>query len=353
MRPLAVSVVIPTYNRAAIVPRAVESALAAMRPGDELLVVDDGSTDDTEARLRPFAGRIRHVKSAHVGVAEIRNRGVREARHPLVALLDSDDLWMPDKLELQRTVMERFPDVVLCFTDFGHRTVTGEEVRRYAIRWHHDPRSWDEILAPGIPYSSLGRLPPGRADFRVHVGDLQYAEMHGDYVCTSTAVVRRDKAGDALRFCPDLRRLDDWECFGRLTGLGPAAYLDCETQWNCDHTGPRVTSADDDVYRETERVIILNRVWGSDAAFLARHGERFRQVLAAHQQAKVRGLLVRGRTREARAELRMAGGAVTLSERALASLPGACTRAILAVRRRLRGGVPAAGPLTTGPAGPA
>jgi glycosyltransferase involved in cell wall biosynthesis len=121
-----------------------------------VIVVDDGSTDDTADRLRRFGDRIRYVPSPHVGVANVRNLGVREARRPLIAFLDSDDVWMPDKLQLQRTVMDRRPDVVLCGTDFGHRTRDGVETRRYLSRWHRDPRGWHDILGPGLPFSSSG-----------------------------------------------------------------------------------------------------------------------------------------------------------------------------------------------------
>src|SRR5262245_20450367 len=191
MAALDISVIIPTYNRVDIVGGAVDSALAAVEPGDEVLVVDDGSTDQTATRLGSYGDRIRYVQSEHVGPGAVRNRGVREARKPLVAFLDSDDEWMPDKLRLQRTVMERRPDVLFCFGDFAHRAAAGTQTRRYLQRWHRDPRGWGEILGPGFPFSSLAPLPAGRDDFLVHVGDLYPAAMRGDYVCTSTVMVRK------------------------------------------------------------------------------------------------------------------------------------------------------------------
>jgi glycosyltransferase involved in cell wall biosynthesis len=330
----AVSVVIPTYNRAAIVTEAIDSALAAARPGDEVLVVDDGSADDTAARVRAYGDPVRLVASEHVGPGAARNRGIREARHPLVAFLDSDDVWMKDKLELQRAVMGAREDVLFCFSDFAHRTRDGREIRRCLVRWHGDARSWDEILAPGVAFSALAPLPAGRADFRVHVGDLYERELHGDYVCTSTVVVRKAAAGAALRFAEDLRRFQDWECFGRLAGAGTAAYLDCETQWNRDHAGARLTRADE-LYCETARLAVLERVWGSDAAFLARHGDSYRAVVSGHRHARARALLAEGRNAEARQEFRAAGSAGLL-DRLLSSLPGPLTRALVGARRRLR-----------------
>lgn len=93
------SAVIPTYNRGALVVRAVESVLAQTRPPDEIVVVDDGSTDDTPARLAPYLGRVRHVRQANAGGAAARNRGVAEASHPWIAFLDSDDVWDAGHLE--------------------------------------------------------------------------------------------------------------------------------------------------------------------------------------------------------------------------------------------------------------
>jgi hypothetical protein len=207
-------------------------------------------------------------------------------------------------------------------------------MRRYLSRWHGDRRRWDEILGQGIPFSTLAPLPSGRPDFPVHIGDLYYTEMLGDYVCTSTVMVRREEAATALHFATDLRRFQDWECFGRLAGAGLAAYLDCETQWNCDHAGPRLTRADA-LYCSDARISVLRRVWGADPKFLARHGSRYREALAFHQRARARALLGLGRTREAREGFRLAGS-ISWVERTLATLPGPLTRALVNARRRVR-----------------
>lgn len=114
MQWLPISVVIPTYNRATLVRRAVQSALAAMRPEDEVIVVDDGSTDDTATVLAAYGNRIRFLRVARGGPGAARNHGVQTARHPLIAFLDSDDEWMSDKLTLQRAVMQARGEVVFC-----------------------------------------------------------------------------------------------------------------------------------------------------------------------------------------------------------------------------------------------
>ncbi|HEX5501717.1 MAG TPA: glycosyltransferase [Thermomicrobiales bacterium] len=319
MASLAVSVIIPTYNRAALLARAVASALAATRPGDEVLVVDDGSTDATEVALAPFRERVRYLPVPHGGAGAARNHGVRAARNPLVAFLDSDDEWMPDILALQRTLLERRPEVVFSFSDFAVRYPAGGEVRRYLVRWHGDARGWDAILGPGVPFSAVAPLPVGRGDFAVHVGDLYPAMLAAPYVCTITAVARRDLAGTALWFPEDLPLYEDYDCFARLARVGPAAYLDCETAWNWGHAGPRLT--DHNQYTcLTEHLAMLERIWGRDAAFMAGHREHLLQVRAALHVRRARWLLKEGRTREARADLRLAAGG-PLGYRALAALP--------------------------------
>src|SRR5271165_7143352 len=96
-----ISVVIPTYNYGRYVPQAVESVLAQTFKDFEIIVVDDGSTDDTPQQLEPYQDRIRVHKQANQGVSAARNAGVRLARAALVAFLDADDVWHPRKLEIQ------------------------------------------------------------------------------------------------------------------------------------------------------------------------------------------------------------------------------------------------------------
>src|SRR5262249_4621066 len=116
-----VSVVIPTYERRRWVCRAVESVLAQTRPADEILVVDDGSSDGTADELaRRFGARVRVLVQPNGGVAAARNAGVRAARHPLVAFLDSDDCWLPSKLERQLPLHDD-PSVVASLTNWCWR----------------------------------------------------------------------------------------------------------------------------------------------------------------------------------------------------------------------------------------
>jgi len=120
-----VSVVIPTYNRADKVPNGIESVLAQTCSDLEVIVVDDGSTDDTGKVLAErFGDRIRYYAQHNQGASAARNRGIQEARGEYIAFLDSDDLWEKDKLEWQFKALEQTgAQCQGCYTDvrfFNH-----------------------------------------------------------------------------------------------------------------------------------------------------------------------------------------------------------------------------------------
>lgn len=121
-----VSVVIPTFNRWPLVGEAVESIFAQSYSDFELIVVDDGSTDETQKELAKFRSRLRFFVKAREGVAAARNFGVGRAVGRYVAFLDSDDLWRPKKLEMQTAFMEKNPAVQICQTE--------EIWRRHGVR---------------------------------------------------------------------------------------------------------------------------------------------------------------------------------------------------------------------------
>lgn len=110
-----VSVVIPTYNRQAYIRRALDSVLAQTFTDYEVVVVDDGSTDDTKGVLKDYEGRIKCVHQANGGIASARNRGIAESSAPYIAFLDSDDWWGPQKLEHQVRVLDEHPNVGIVY----------------------------------------------------------------------------------------------------------------------------------------------------------------------------------------------------------------------------------------------
>ncbi len=115
-RPL-VSVVIAAYNIAEYLPGAIDSALAQTYPRVEVVVVDDGSTDETPAILARYGSRIVTVTQENRGLASARNAGIRAARGELIGLLDGDDLWLPERLAKLVPVLEARPDLGMVTSD--------------------------------------------------------------------------------------------------------------------------------------------------------------------------------------------------------------------------------------------
>lgn len=154
-----VSVVIATYNRADLCVRAVESALAQTYPHIEIIVVDDGSEDGTSERLRArFGDAITLICQENRGVSAARNAGVAAGSGEFIALLDSDDYWLPEKTEEQVRFLETHPDfgMVLCNLSNFHADgrELGESNRRNALPY--DGRVLDHVLlSPALVPSSV------------------------------------------------------------------------------------------------------------------------------------------------------------------------------------------------------
>ena len=129
----SISVVIPTYNRAALVCRAIGSALRQVPPPLEVIVVDDGSSDDTEARVGAIAGPVRYLRQANGGVSSARNHGMSVAKGELICLLDSDDFLAPGALA---HVVAAFGQDPACGAVFGD-TLTVDEQERVLRRHGH------------------------------------------------------------------------------------------------------------------------------------------------------------------------------------------------------------------------
>jgi hypothetical protein len=117
MDEILVSVVIPTFNRAAVIGDAIDSVLCQGVPEIEVLVVDDGSTDATAAALAGYDGRIRYLRQEHQGAGAARNHGIALARGAFVSFLDSDDVWMAGKTAAELALFARLPRVDAVISD--------------------------------------------------------------------------------------------------------------------------------------------------------------------------------------------------------------------------------------------
>ncbi|MDH3520730.1 MAG: glycosyltransferase family 2 protein [Myxococcales bacterium] len=189
-----ISVILTTYNRPAMTCEAIDSVLAQTHGDFEAIVVDDGSTDDTQGVLARYGDRIRMIRKENGGVASARNVGLEAARGELIAFLDDDDLWLPEKLEVQEAYHRRHPEVGLIYTD--------------CLRF--DER--------GPAPDPSGRRPRSGWVFRAFVEEY--------FIIFSTLVVPRAVIERVGHFDEEYLRGDDVDFMGRALEHFPAGYID-------------------------------------------------------------------------------------------------------------------------------
>ena len=182
----SISAVIPAYNRAHCIGRAIASILTQTRPVSEIVIVDDGSTDDLESALKPFSGSIRvtrHQTNQRTAAAA-RNTGLQEASGDYIAFLDSDDVWRPEKIARQMAFMGNQGLEISCTT---FATISaGAETGQIA------ERPYGEILA-------LSQI------------------VWGCYTCPGTTLIgHRQLLLDLGGFDVNLPRYEDWDLLLRI-----------------------------------------------------------------------------------------------------------------------------------------
>ncbi|MBI3977217.1 MAG: glycosyltransferase [Chloroflexi bacterium] len=189
MIPWLVSAIIPAYNQAAFVSQAIESVLDQTCAEREVIVVDDGSTDETAEVVARYGDRVRQVTQANAGLAAARNTGIRHARGEYLAFLDADDVWLPQKLEAQMAVFREAPEVGLVQTGYLH---VNTDLRRLS----------PPVLPPADAGDSLGFV-------------LPYNRM-----AVLAVVLRSEWIGRVGPFETSLRACEDWDLWIRLALAG-------------------------------------------------------------------------------------------------------------------------------------
>jgi glycosyltransferase involved in cell wall biosynthesis len=192
-----VSVVIPVYNGERFISQTLDSVFAQTFQDFEVIVVDDGSTDGTEAVLRTYADRILYIKNDHGGPASSRNRGIAASQGSLIAFLDADDLWLPTKLEKQVAFATNHPEYGIITTDAATFDETGVTEASAAAHKH---------------------IPSGYV-----LKDL----LFDNWIGTSCAMVRRECFAKIGTFDQDaFVRGEDWVMWMRIAAVYPVYFLD-------------------------------------------------------------------------------------------------------------------------------
>ena len=222
MPPLA-SIIIPTYNRAVEVTESIDSALAQDYPNFEVIVVDDGSTDETAECLKPYRdnGRIQYVHKSNGGCASARNEGLRHATGAYITFLDSDDILKPDFLSRSIAVLARMPeDVGAVFSDYERMLESGSVM--------------EKTLFQNVDF--IEEMPPEYMDERYETPDvlLLNRKFYRHQVISSmvavTAVIKRNVYDSLEWYDESLRCCQDWEFLTRMTKAFRVACLNEPTE---------------------------------------------------------------------------------------------------------------------------
>ena len=233
-----VTVVIPTYNRSAIVRRAIESALNQTYANLECVVVDDGSSDDTRSVVESYGPRVRYFYQENAGVTAARNHAMRRAQGEFLAFLDSDDLWKPWRIESQVAALRRHPEAGLAWTDMTAVQRSGEPIcERYLRTMYaaHEKVSIEATMPQvGVLRTVCPEAPEEYASTPVRLGDLFSEILLGNLLHTSTVLVRRRWVERVGGFDPTFVRAgEDYEFYVRLCSLGPAIFIDAPSTLYC------------------------------------------------------------------------------------------------------------------------
>jgi glycosyltransferase involved in cell wall biosynthesis len=209
---MKVSVIIRAYNRGYIIAEAIDSALRQSYSDVEIVVVDDGSTDNTQEVVEGFrSGKIRYVRhQQNRGVGVACNTGIAASTGEAVALLDSDDLWAPDKLEKQMRLLATHPEVGAIFCDVKIQSAM-EFIPSLAR------------FAKAFPVP-IRKLPAG-AEYTFSLRQMYLCLLEDVPIKPSTILMRRDAVMQAGQF-REVRSGEDWDFFLRLSRTSPFGYVD-------------------------------------------------------------------------------------------------------------------------------
>ena len=295
-----VSVVIPAYNAEEYIWRTIESVLKQSRGADEIIVVDDGSTDCTGAAVKRFGEKIRYIRQENAGASVARNTGIEAAEHEWIAFLDADDEWLENKLQVQMSLLERDSDLMWCGGNYYNYLASSG---RKAVR---------------VPVEKARQTMGGKD----YWDDYFNAFSRGIWGCTDTLVIKRDALKKAGMFTAGQQRANDLDMWFRVANFYP------KFGYVCQPLAVYHLEVAESISQKQGFVKWQEEFLSRHLEIAKEHGrlEAFEPCVAKMLRLWMRGMLFNGRKKEIRNLLSRFGyvlpGYYRLSIRALTTFPG-------------------------------
>jgi len=229
-----VSIIIPTYNSAHFLPECINSVLSQSYDNIEIIVIDDGSTDNTADVIQPFTKHIIYKKQENRGLAGARNAGFTASTGGFIAWLDADDIAHPDRILLQANYLFNNPEIVLISNNFSAFNSKGQIAHSHISTYYGAVQKAGDIcrIYPVHKEVTLG-LPPGcklidakTKSLQVYSGEVHQALILGNFIHPPTVMLRKSACFTAGKLDETIPTAEDWDYFIRLSKIGPIAFID-------------------------------------------------------------------------------------------------------------------------------
>ncbi len=300
-----VSVVIPTYNRSRYITAAIDSVLGQTLGGVEIIVADDGSTDDTADKVKAYGDRVRYVRTSNGGCSHARNVGTAVARGRYLAYLDSDDLYYPHALEMEKTLLDRHPEVGMVYAEMSGFDDDGF-FDRYHLKTYHesayrDPDvTYEHMFARSVSLADAGVLPdalleqdPSLGWRRAYFGNIFDWYLTATVLFTNNVMLRREVVSAAGARNEQLKYWEEFDYTLRISRTQTVCFLDVPTYKLRYHPGQISTTARADgkyVWLRKQQILlrVVKRHALADREYYRRHRARIDGHIAhLHRAAAV------------------------------------------------------------------
>ncbi len=308
-----VSVIVPTFNRADLLPQCLASALNQTHANLEVIVVDDGSTDATADVVTSFQNRdsrIKFYQQENAGVAVARNAGMQRANGEFLAFLDSDDLWEPWKISLQLACLSAAPDAGMIWTNMDAVDPEGQPVQaRYlqSMYSNYERFGFEVLFTESAFLKDVAGTSVDRGlvkERKLYWGDIFAPMFLGNLVHTSTVLLRRDRFENVSRFNETMRFAgEDYDFHLRTCQFGKVAYADVSSIKYRVGVSGQITESTNQFYFAAAYLESITTAYQSACERLQPHQGLIQQAFAEAHAWLGEEFLDRGQRDEARQHL--------------------------------------------------